>query len=128
MVKPDRIRKSIGAENTFMTDIDDPVELTSKLREIADDVWRRIGKRDFYGRTVTLKVKYEDFEIITRSRTLDSFLHDFELFWEISQELLRIVDVSRKKIRLMGLSISNIYEIEQPKVYQLKFDFDGEYV
>lgn len=111
-----------------MTDIDDPVELTSKLREIADDVWRRIGKRDFYGRTVTLKVKYEDFEIITRSRTLDSFLHDFELFWEISQELLRIVDVSRKKIRLMGLSISNIYEIEQPKVYQLKFDFDGEYV
>ncbi len=67
-VKPDRIRKSIGAEETYMHDIDDAVMLVEKLREVADEVWRRVSKHEFFGRTVTLKVKYADFEQITRIR------------------------------------------------------------
>ncbi len=125
-VEPNRIRKSIGAENTYMHDIDDRQELLARLREVADEVWRRASKREFYGRTVTLKVKYEDFEQITRSRTLPGFVNDFDLFWRTAQELLAGVDRGGKKIRLMGLSVSNAEEIERPDVYQLEFDFPGE--
>jgi DNA polymerase-4 len=123
-VKPDRIRKSIGAEETFLTDIDDRDELAGYLREIADEVWKRVSKREFYGRTLTLKVKYNDFEQITRSRTMSGFVKDFDIFWSTAVELLDTVDVLQKKIRLMGLTVSNIYEIEQPKTYQLKISWD----
>lgn len=125
-VKPERIRKSIGAENTFLTDLSELEGMKAELRKIAEDVWRRIGKRDFYGRTITLKIKYADFELITRSRTMPGFVNDFDLFWDTAKELLQHIDISVKKIRLMGLSISNIYEIEQPKIYQLRFDFDSD--
>jgi DNA polymerase-4 len=60
-VVPDRMRKSLGAEETFLTDLDDKTELEEKLRDIADEVWRRTSRQDFYGRTVTLKIKYADF-------------------------------------------------------------------
>ena len=123
-VKPDRVRKSIGAENTYMTDLNDTAELTEKLREIADEVWRRASKREFYGRTVTLKVKYADFEQITRSKTLGGFVTDFGLFWQTAQELLGIVDYSEKKIRLMGLTVSNALDLEHSGGYQLALDFE----
>ncbi len=122
-VEADRVRKSVGAENTYMHDLDDTAELLEKLREIADEVWRRASKRDFYGRTVTLKIKYADFEQITRSRTPGGFVTEFGLFWQTAQELLGIVDYSRKKIRLMGLSVSNALDMEHPGGIQLEFDF-----
>ena len=122
-VIPDRIRKSIGAENTFMTDLDDRPVLVDQLYAIADEVWKRVSKRNFYGRTVTLKVKYEDFELITRRRTLTEFINDFGLFWGNAKELFENIDINMKKVRLIGLSVSNFNEIERPKTYQLKFDF-----
>lgn len=122
-VKPDRIRKSIGAENTFQFDITDIAELEAQLREIAAEVWRRASKRDFYGRTVTLKVKYADFTQITRSRTLHDFVNDYNTFWHAGRELLSGTDTSEKGIRLMGLTISNIQEIELPEARQLELDF-----
>ena len=125
-VEPDRVRKSIGAENTYMNDLNDTNELMERLREIADEVWRRASEREFYGRTVTLKVKYADFEQITRSKTLGGFVTDFGLFWQTAQELLGIVDYSEKKIRLMGLTVSNALDIEHPGGYQLEFDFESK--
>lgn len=125
-VTPDRIRKSIGAENTFLVDLDDMGELQSQLRIIAEEVWRRVSKRDFYGRTVTLKIKYADFTQITRSKTLAGFVNDFDLFWSTGKELLSIIDTSEKKIRLMGLTISNIHDIEQPENLQLRLEFEKE--
>jgi len=122
-VDPSRIRKSIGAENTYLHDIGDVEELTVKLHEVADEVWRRASKREFYGRTVTLKVKYADFEQITRSRTLPGFVREFELFWSVAQELLAAVDHGGKKIRLMGLTVSNAQYMELPEAYQLELDF-----
>ncbi len=122
-VNPDRIRKSIGAEETYMHDIDDRDELIEKLREVADEVWRRVSKHEFFGRTVTLKVKYADFEQITRSKTPGGFITEFGAFWLVAQELLSAVDYSGKKIRLMGLSVSNAGDLDRPEVYQLEFDF-----
>lgn len=125
-VEPDRVRKSVGAENTYLHDIDDPSELVERLREIADEVWRRASKRDFFGRTVTLKIKYADFEQITRSRTSTGFVTEFGSFWRTAQELLSQVDRQGKKIRLLGLSVSNAFDMEHPRAYQLSFVFDAQ--
>ncbi len=122
-VKPDRIRKSIGAEETYMNDLDDPAILTEKLCEIAGEVWRRVSKHEFFGRTVTLKVKYADFEQITRSRTPGGFITEFGAFWQAAQELLSGGDYSQKPIRLMGLTVSNAGDLDRPEVWQLEFEF-----
>ncbi len=125
-VKPDRIRKSIGAEETYMHDLDDPTLLVEKLREVADEVWRRVSKHEFFGRTITLKVKYADFEQITRSRTPGGFITEFGAFWQVAQELLSTVDYSKKRIRLMGLTVSGAQHLDRPEVWQLEFDFGKE--
>ena len=75
---------------------------------------------------LTLKVKYADFEIITRRRTLSEPIDGFALFWHAALELLEGVDFTRKKIRLMGLTMSNVPETERPKSDQLEFDFGGD--
>lgn len=125
-VTPERIRKSVGAENTFLTDLDDRSEMIAQLRPIAEEVWKRVSRRDFYGRTVTLKIKYADFTQITRSRTLPGFVNDYDLFWETALELISEIDISTRAVRLMGLTVSNIQDIEQPPVYQLELDFPPE--
>lgn len=107
MVTPNRERKSIGAENTFDTDLYLYTDLVSCLYTIAQKVWQRINDKSFYGRTITLKIKYADFEIITRSKTLLNRITLFDIFWQVAQELLLQIDTSHKKIRLMGLTISN---------------------
>jgi DNA polymerase-4 len=122
-VEPDRVRKSIGAEETYAHDLDDADELAAKLREVADEVWRRVSKHEFFGRTVTLKVKYADFTQITRGKTPGGFVTEFGLFWQTARELLSAVDHSEKKIRLMGLTVSNAQDLDRPEVYQLEFDF-----
>lgn len=124
-VTPERVRKSIGAENTYMNDISNMEELLTNLHDIAEEVWRRVSKRDFAGRTVTLKVKFHDFEQITRSRTLNGFVDDFDLLWETAHDLLTHLDMRDKSVRLMGITVSNIQEIESYNAYQLRFDFDN---
>jgi DNA polymerase-4 len=126
-VVPDRIRKSLGAEETFMTDIDDAAELEEKLREIADDVWGRASAREFFGRTVTLKVKYSDFVEVSKRRTLSKPVEDFHAFWSVAFDLLAVVEFGKqKRIRLMGLAISNAREADEMEDRQLKLDFEGD--
>lgn len=126
-VQAERIRKSIGTENTYLTDISKESELLEKLQEVSEETWRRASKRDFYGRTVTLKVKYADFKQITRSKTLHDFINEYNLFWDTAKELLELVEINNQhKVRLMGVTISNIFDVEQPKTYyQLEIDFDS---
>lgn len=112
-VEADRIRKSIGAENTFEEDLEISMRLTIELYHIARRVWERIEESGLYGRTITLKIKYVDFEIITRSRTLPGKIDNFRDFLAVSKELLSQINTSEKKIRLVGLSISNMNEAGQ---------------
>jgi DNA polymerase-4 len=126
-VEPFHIRRSMGAEETYPHDLDDPALLAEKLRELADEVWRRVSRHEFSGRTVTLKVKYSDFTLISRSKTPGGFITGFELFWATAQELLAVVDYRTKPIRLMGLSLGGAREIETPEAYQLEFDFPVPY-
>ena len=122
-VVPDRIRKSLGAEETFMTDLRDKTELEGKLREIADEVWQRTSVREFYGCTLTLKIKYSDFKETSKRRTLPSPIEDFNTFWALALDLLDAVEIGEQKIRLMGLSVSNARETDETEYRQLKFDF-----
>jgi DNA polymerase-4 len=123
-VVPDRIRKSLGAEETFMTDLHNRMELEEKLRKIADEVWRRVSKREFYGRTVTLKVKYADFKEVSKRRTFSRPIEDFFTFWRTGVDLLGSVEFGQeKRIRLMGLSVSNAQETNEMEDRQLRLDF-----
>jgi DNA polymerase-4 len=123
-VNPHRIRKSVGAENTFETDLEASTRMTLELYQIARRVWERIEEDKFYGRTITLKIKYMDFEVLTRRKTLPSPVTQFRFFWDVAKEMLSHIDTSEKKVRLMGLSVSNNEETHLPPGgVQLKLNF-----
>jgi len=101
-----RIRKSVSSETTFDHDIDEYDELVPILDKLSKEVVDYVNKKAFKGRTVTLKLKYADFKIITRSKTLATFIDDYETLCKIGQELLHSVDLS-PKIRLIGIGLKN---------------------
>jgi DNA polymerase-4 len=107
-VHPDRIRKSIGAEETFFEDISDIDEMKTRIEEIADDVIRRCTKSKSAGKTITLKIKYKDFVVNTRSRTVDHFITTKEDLYSIAISLLEHPEKPIKPIRLLGISVSNL--------------------
>ena len=111
-VEPNRIRKSIGKETTFSEDIDD----TDRMLEILDDIAVRLEnslmKRDAKGRTITLKVKYCDFQSITRSVTIDEPADNATIIMKHVRPLLSKTEAGKKKVRLLGISVSNFDDIE----------------
>lgn len=129
-VREERIRKSLGAEETFEEDLYKEEDLLRELKALAHEVIKRADKRKFYCHTVTLKVKYADFSIISRSRTLQHEVNNFETLFEIGKELLTLVeDIPVRKIRLMGLTLkiaSSDIIIDKSFPMQLTIDF-GEW-
>lgn len=123
LVESHRIRKSIGAETTFELDLDSIEDLSFEMGEVAKDVIDRISKRNFRGRTVTLKIKYADFRTISRSKTLATMVTDYPTLYNTGLELLQNVDIS-PKVRLLGLSIKNIDELGSLDAIQLRINFD----
>lgn len=121
-VNPNRIRKSIGAENTFDRDIDLIEDLLSELKAISEDVIERTKKRSFLGRTITLKVKYADFKVITRSKTLSSPITDNQVLFETGSQLLKSIDLT-PKVRLLGLSIKTSESDLWTNAIQLEINF-----
>ena len=109
-VRPDRPYKSIGAEDTFFDDLSAEEELVAELDRISHTVWRRIEDKGLCGRTVTLKVKFQDFTIRTRARSLDRAVAGREEFLEIGCALLRTLLPPPKGIRLLGLTLSKLAE------------------
>ncbi|MDR2384990.1 MAG: DNA polymerase IV [Tannerella sp.] len=119
-VQPNRITKSISSETTFITDKDSLSILNVELYNLAKDVIKRMKDESFYGKTITLKVKYSDFKIITRSKTLKHNINDFYLLWNYGKEMLKQIDISQKKIRLLGLGVSNASNESDKKYTQLE--------
>lgn len=107
-VESERVRKSLGAEETFLEDLGEIVDMLAALDEIAREVSRRAEKRKFFAKTLTLKIKYADFTIITRSKTVSHYIKTYQEMFELGKELLlQIDDLEEKKIRLMGLTLKN---------------------
>jgi DNA polymerase-4 len=117
-VHADRVRKSVGAENTFMTDLTDFTEACAALAPIIEKVWRYCDTSGIRARTVTLKVKYADFQQITRSRTGAPVTSHAELErW--SYALLEPVFPVRLGIRLLGVTLSSLDRDEPEQQRQL---------
>ncbi|MFS2110494.1 DNA polymerase IV [Sphingomonas sp. Sphisp140] len=110
-VDAERIRKSSGSETTFNTDLTGNAEIEAGVLEMAEEVWLWCEKAQEFGRTVTVKVKYADFQIITRSRSLSAGLVDRrEALRDMSLSLIRSVLPTPKGIRLVGVTVSNFEE------------------
>lgn len=129
-VKPSRIRKSLGAERTFEENISSEVFMLERLENISEEIERRLTKSKVAGKTITLKIKYSDFTLQTRSKTLSYFLSSKELIMETAKELL-YQEKMRDSVRLLGISLSNLNtekgkkkEEEKKEIaVQLKFEF-----
>lgn len=117
-VQPNQEIKSISAEDTFMDDLGRGEELDDWLNQIATSAYKRLQYYQIYGRTLTLKVKYADFKIITRSRSFAHPIIELEQVLQIAKKLMENVDLSEKKVRLLGISFSNFGEIKTRNSYQ----------
>lgn len=107
-VQPNRPRKSIGAEDTFDTDVVEFEPAKAELSPLATKVWQYCEARDFSGKTVTLKIKYADFQIITRSRTLVAPVRSEGQLLELAVSLLAGTFPTPKGIRLLGITLSSL--------------------
>ena len=110
-VEPYRETKSLGAEDTFPHDLTTITEMNAELTKIAQTVHDRLQRSKLAGRTITLKVKYHDFKQITRNKSLAVPVDDIASIISISQQLLLTAGVADKRIRLLGITLSNFGEI-----------------
>ena len=106
-VNPNRERKSSGSETTFDRDLTDPAEIEAGVLRMADDVWRWCEGRQAFGRTVTVKIKYQDFRQITRSRSHQGAVDTHDLLRSACLGLVRSIYPPEKGIRLVGVTVSN---------------------
>ncbi|MCF8362490.1 MAG: DNA polymerase IV [Prolixibacteraceae bacterium] len=121
-VTPHRERKSIGAEKTFENDSSLPSELESRLLKIIDKLWLDIESKSIEAKTITLKIKFHDFESITRSNTLGIFIKNKKQLTERALKILRAEYPLEKPVRLLGVSLSNFrHELKLPKQMNLTF-------
>jgi len=122
-VKPSRVAKSVAAEHTFNENLYSEIFMKEKLEGIADQLMRRLSRYEVAGKTVTLKIKYSDFTLQTRSKTLPYFISDKSLILETAIELL-YQERLKDSVRLLGISLSNLNtEAKKTVAVQLKFDF-----
>jgi len=119
-VRADRIRKSIGAENTFSDDLFTFETARAALQPIIEKVWRYCEGTRIRGRTVTLKVKYADFHQITRSRTGAASIATQAELEQVSVALLGPVFPVQKGIRLLGVTLSSLDEARSKADAQLR--------
>jgi DNA polymerase IV len=106
-VSPDRPYRSIGAEETFATDLEAADAMLEALRPIAERVAERMAQADLFGRTVTLKIKHHDFTLNTRQHTLADPVHSAEELMQLARWLLHTPAPPARPVRLLGLTASN---------------------
>lgn len=106
-VQPNRETKSIGVEDTFRYDLTTLEEMNTGLEAIADVIYNRLKRYNMKGRTVTIKIKYHDFKLATRSQSFAEPVGDFETILETAKSLLAGAITDEAKVRLLGISLSN---------------------
>jgi DNA polymerase-4 len=111
-VKPDRVRKSYGKETTLSVDIDDTGQMVAILEELAHRVVDGLHREDKKGFTLTLKVKFTDFQTITRSITLAEPITTTDMVMVKLKRLLANTDAGLRKVRLLGISVSNFLDAQ----------------
>jgi DNA polymerase-4 len=107
-VRADRIRKSVGVENTFLQDLTEFEAMRAALQPILDKLWHHMEGSGVTGRTVTLKVKYADFQLITRSRTASDPVASRADLEHLTLALLAPLVPVPKGVRLLGVALSSL--------------------
>jgi len=107
-VSPTSIAKSVSQETTFSVDTDDVQQMENTLRRLADDLGALMRKEGLKGRTITLKIRLEDFSTFTRSRTVPDFTDSSDFFYRMARDLFRRFDRQGKKVRLLGIGVSHL--------------------
>jgi DNA polymerase-4 len=123
-VKPNRIQKSVAVEETFWENLLDEDAVFKQLEIISEDLETRLSKKEIKGKSLTLKIKYKDFTVYTRSKTQEIYFESAKNFYETAKKLweLRPFD---KPVRLLGLSLSNLNTQEKKQIsVQLKIPFE----
>ncbi|MDN3642133.1 DNA polymerase IV [Lutimonas halocynthiae] len=125
-VKPNRIQKSVAAEHTFTKNLTSEIFMMERLEAIAAELENRLKKSSVAGKTITLKIKYSDFSLQTRSKTLAVFVKNKDILLDTVKDLLYQEKI-KNSVRLLGISVSNLNnvskEVEKVIDVQLKFDF-----
>ncbi|WP_342739867.1 DNA polymerase IV [Bradyrhizobium sp. B117] len=114
-VRANRIRKSVGAENTFSSDLSEFDVMAAELEPLIDKIWRHCESTGDRGRTVTLKIKFADFEIMTRGRSVAASLSSRADLERLAIGLLKAEMPLPKPVRLLGVSLSSLQTTTEPE-------------
>ena len=118
-----RVPKSLGIERTFTSNLSSEIFLEEKIKELSEGLERRLQKSSLAGKTITLKIKYSDFKVQTRRRTLNHFFQGEEERNAIAKELL-LQEKLRESVRLLGLAMSNLDTGLDDSVVDVQLSFD----
>ena len=117
IVTPETDRKQVSNEHTFSVDVDDTAEIEWMLLALSDKVAGRLLKKGLKGRTITLKLRDDTFKTITRSRTLDHPVMSTEDIYRVIRDLFHRVNLQKRKIRLVGVSVSGFDRASQTSLF-----------
>jgi len=106
-VQPHRLTKSLGAEDTFEQDLETADEMLTELEQIAEKVTERLERNKLKGKTLTLKIKFNDFKQITRNQSFVNPIADYFSIYAAAKDLLLKAEMNGKSVRLLGISLSN---------------------
>ncbi|MBA3923625.1 MAG: DNA polymerase IV, partial [Nostocaceae cyanobacterium] len=118
-VEPNRIRKSIGAEMSFAEDLRSRASMLLELEQIAQTLKQRLDRHQASGRTLTLKVKFSDYQQITRSRTESAPIGELREIITITKALFEAIKLEDRGVRLLGIALSNLDNSDKPQLIQL---------
>jgi len=107
-VEPDQERKSVGTEITYEKDLTTSFEVIAELYRLEKELMERMAHSEVTGRTITLKIKFSDFRQITRSKTLQHYISDFDSLHKEVTHLRKSVNLEGSRIRLLGVTVSNL--------------------
>jgi DNA polymerase-4 len=119
-VESGREMVSIGHEETFEHDCGEPARIANRLLRQADKVARRLRRRELRARTVVLKIKFADFQQITRRKTLEDPSSDAQIIADTAIELLSALTICNgagksRQVRLCGISVANLEDRDGPR-------------
>ena len=123
-VEAERVRKSVSVENTFPVNLDNLERMQQEVAWMAEEVWGWVDRTGIYGRTINIKMKFSDFSIITKSRTSQSAVADFQYFRSVAAELLTQCFDPEKPVRLLGVGLSNLTDLKATETVQIEINFD----
>ncbi len=107
-VEPDQERKSVGTEITYSKDLTTRFEIVAELYKLEKELMERLDHAQTTGRTITVKIKFSDFRQMTRSRTLQTYINDFETLHREVTAIRKTMELEGERIRLMGVTVSNL--------------------